>query len=176
MRIVSRGPTTASSSSGARPQWTDDHEVSVSGRRAAYLSAEYLMGRAVYNNLFNMGVLKRNEDFVCEDEAEEEEEPENPLEEQAGESGNEFFDTPVQRIEERFTLPPSAESARRPVLLKPDSLKKVIAQFERKIATRFTYEPEDRKITYTEALVRQARQYRLCVEGSADSYVPLALQ
>lgn len=126
--------------------------------------------------LFNMGVLKRNEDFVCEDEAEEEEEPENPLEEQAGESGNEFFDTPVQRIEERFTLPPSAESARRPVLLKPDSLKKVIAQFERKIATRFTYEPEDRKITYAEALVRQARQYRLCVEGSADSYVPLALR
>ena len=125
--------------------------------------------------LFNMGVLKRNEDFVCEDEAEEEE-SENPLAEQAGESGNEFFDTPVQRIEERFTLPPSAESARRPVLLKPDSLKKVIAQFERKIATRFTYEPEDRKITYTEALVRQARLYRLCVEGSADGYVPLALR
>ena len=39
------------------PQWTDDYEAHLDGRRAAYLSAEYLMGRLVYNNLYCMGVL-----------------------------------------------------------------------------------------------------------------------
>ena len=40
------------------PQWADDYAARLEGRRAAYLSAEYLMGRLVYNNLYNMGVLK----------------------------------------------------------------------------------------------------------------------
>ena len=40
------------------PQWTDDAEAHLEGRHAAYLSAEYLVGRAVYNNLYNMGVLE----------------------------------------------------------------------------------------------------------------------
>ncbi len=39
------------------PQWADDFKCHLAGRRAAYLSAEYLVGRAVYNNLYNMGVL-----------------------------------------------------------------------------------------------------------------------
>ena len=40
------------------PQWADDYEDRLNGRRAVYLSAEYLMGRMVYNNLYAMGVLK----------------------------------------------------------------------------------------------------------------------
>ena len=40
------------------PQWADDRQAHLAGRHAAYLSAEYLMGRAVYNNLYAMGVLK----------------------------------------------------------------------------------------------------------------------
>ena len=40
------------------PQWTDDYEDRLYHRRAVYLSAEYLMGRLVYNNLYAMGVLK----------------------------------------------------------------------------------------------------------------------
>ena len=39
------------------PQWTDDYGAHIENRHAVYLSAEYLMGRAVYNNLYNMGVL-----------------------------------------------------------------------------------------------------------------------
>ncbi len=39
------------------PQWADDYEDRLDHRRAAYLSAEYLMGRMVYNNLYAMGVL-----------------------------------------------------------------------------------------------------------------------
>ena len=33
-------------------------------------------------------------------------------------------------------------------------MKRVIVQFERKLATSFTYEPEERRITYAEAMVR----------------------
>ncbi len=40
------------------PQWADDSADRLNRRRAAYLSAEYLMGRLVYNNLYAMGVLK----------------------------------------------------------------------------------------------------------------------
>ncbi len=40
------------------PQWADDYGDRLNRRRAVYLSAEYLMGRLVYNNLYNMGVLK----------------------------------------------------------------------------------------------------------------------
>ncbi len=40
------------------PQWADDYEDRLYFRRAAYLSAEYLMGRLVYNNLYAMGMLK----------------------------------------------------------------------------------------------------------------------
>ena len=41
------------------PQWADDSQAHLEGRHAVYLSAEYLMGRAVYNNLYNMGVLEQ---------------------------------------------------------------------------------------------------------------------
>ena len=40
------------------PQWADDYGDRLERRRAVYLSAEYLMGRLVYNNLYSMGVLK----------------------------------------------------------------------------------------------------------------------
>ncbi len=39
------------------PQWTQDQKRQRAGRYASYLSAEYLVGRMVYNNLFAMGVL-----------------------------------------------------------------------------------------------------------------------
>ena len=38
-------------------QWTDDYESHLEKRHALYLSAEYLMGRLVYNNLYAMGIL-----------------------------------------------------------------------------------------------------------------------
>ncbi|MBR3906412.1 MAG: glycogen/starch/alpha-glucan phosphorylase, partial [Clostridia bacterium] len=40
------------------PQWTADQKKQRAGRYASYLSAEYLVGRMVYNNLFSMGVLE----------------------------------------------------------------------------------------------------------------------
>ncbi len=40
------------------PQWADDFGARLENRRAVYLSAEYLVGRLVYNNLYAMGVLE----------------------------------------------------------------------------------------------------------------------
>ena len=58
--------------------------------------------------LFNMGILKKAEDFITGDDSETEENEEDAaraLAQQAGESGNELFDTAVQRMEERFSMP-----------------------------------------------------------------------
>ena len=108
-------------------------------------------------SLFNLGVLKRGEDFILQEESGKEPEEEGAPEDREDESGE--SGTPV---------PP-------PVLLKPESLKKVIAQFERKMATPFTCGGDDHPITYGEALTRQARLYRLCVEGSENRYKPIAM-
>ena len=40
------------------PMWSDDHAARAEKRRALYLSAEYLVGRLVYNNLFSLGILE----------------------------------------------------------------------------------------------------------------------
>ena len=39
-------------------QWTSDQDKQAHGRRACYLSAEYLIGRAIYNNLYSLGILE----------------------------------------------------------------------------------------------------------------------
>ena len=46
------------------PQWADDFDGHMDVRHAAYLSAEYLVGRAVYNNLLSMGVLEEVNDLL----------------------------------------------------------------------------------------------------------------
>lgn len=40
------------------PMWADDHAARLEKRHALYLSAEYLVGRLVYNNLFSLGILE----------------------------------------------------------------------------------------------------------------------
>ncbi len=40
------------------PMWADDHACRMEKRRALYLSAEYLVGRLVYSNLFSLGLLE----------------------------------------------------------------------------------------------------------------------
>ena len=38
--------------------WTKTKRRQAPGRRAFYFSAEYLVGRLVYSNLFNLGILR----------------------------------------------------------------------------------------------------------------------
>ena len=47
------------------PEWTDDHAARLEARRAIYLSAEYLVGRLVYNNLFSLGILDELRDRMA---------------------------------------------------------------------------------------------------------------
>lgn len=39
-------------------KWTKTKRRQAPGRRAFYFSAEYLVGRLVYSNLFNLGILR----------------------------------------------------------------------------------------------------------------------
>jgi hypothetical protein len=126
-----------------------------------------------------MHILKKEEDFIISKENgadEEEEDEEKKLCSQATESGNVLFDTPVQRMEERLTIAPLAAGGRRLVHLRKEAMNRIITQFERKLATILTYEPEDRRMSYADVLVRQARQYRRYVEGSQGRYTPLMLR
>ena len=48
------------------PRWADDAADRLTRRHAVYLSAEYLVGRLVYNNLFALGVLEDVRDLLAE--------------------------------------------------------------------------------------------------------------
>ncbi len=60
-------------------RWTKTKRRQASGRRAFYFSAEYLVGRLVYSNLFNMGILEdvrqsfleKGVDLACLEEIED---------------------------------------------------------------------------------------------------------
>ena len=48
------------------PEWDESEERHNSKRRAYYLSAEFLMGRAVYNNLYCAGLLNEAKELLAE--------------------------------------------------------------------------------------------------------------
>ena len=47
------------------PRWADDAADRLERRHAVYLSAEYLVGRLVYNNLFALGILDEVRDLLA---------------------------------------------------------------------------------------------------------------
>ena len=47
-------------------KWNTAKKNHASKRRAYYFSAEFLMGRMMYNNLFNMGILDEVKDMLAE--------------------------------------------------------------------------------------------------------------
>lgn len=47
-------------------KWNETEERHNNGRRAYYLSAEFLMGRAIYNNLYSAGLLKEAKEILEE--------------------------------------------------------------------------------------------------------------
>ena len=62
-----------------------------------------------------------------------------------------------------------------PVILSESALKKVIAQFERKLETSFTYPVENKKMTYREAITKQVKQYVAFLRGEREKYRPLVM-
>ncbi|MEA3465771.1 MAG: CRISPR-associated endonuclease Cas1 [Thermodesulfobacteriota bacterium] len=87
----------------------------------------------------------------------------------------ELFDLPDQRLGENGGEA-GARSGKGAVRLKSDAFKKVITAFEKKLQTEFFHAVAQRRMTYADALVFQARQLRQVIEGEADTYLPLLLK
>ena len=62
------------------------------------------------------------------------------------------------------------------IKLTPVAFRQVLSAFERKLATEFYHPLAEKRLSYAEALVFQARQYRRVVEGEIVEYQPLLLK
>ncbi len=87
----------------------------------------------------------------------------------------ELFDLPDQRFGENGGEAGS-RSGKGAVRLQREAFNKVITAFEKKMQTQFFHSVAQKRMTYAEALVFQARQLRLVIEGEADVYLPLLLK
>lgn len=67
-------------------------------------------------------------------------------------------------------------TAKSPMCLSKEAFKRVLTLFSRKMETEFHHPMAKRQMSYNDALVFQARQYRRLVEGDADGYEPLMLR
>lgn len=90
----------------------------------------------------------------------------------------ENFDLPSQRMGEESVQDLDTEfgGGKPAVKLNNDAFRRVVENFERKMTTEFHYPPEERTITYGDALVAQAGMYRKVIEGSLRIYQPLLLK
>ncbi len=61
------------------------------------------------------------------------------------------------------------------VLLTPDGLRKVVAQFERKLLEEHFYEPLGKRIEYKQILHEQVKMYKRFVMGMEEAYKPVAI-
>lgn len=74
------------------------------------------------------------------------------------------------------TPPGGPMAAKRPVTLCKGAFKRVLTLFAKKMETEFHHPVTERQMSYSDALVFQARQYRRLVEGDTDAYQPLMLR
>ncbi len=87
----------------------------------------------------------------------------------------ETFDIPEQRIVDS----PSSEqqlTGKYPVHLVSDAFKQVLEAFEKKLTTEFFYPPAQRELSYSDAFIYQAKQYRKVIEGELETYQPVLLK
>ncbi len=91
-------------------------------------------------------------------------------------TGSSLFEQPVQRMDDHPAQKENEDRGKLPVRLIPEAFNRVLESFERKMATEFYYEPYGRKITYGDALIAQAGEYRKLVEGKLAHYTPLLIK
>ena len=79
---------------------------------------------------------------------------------------------------EQLDTPPSdaPSPGKRPVLLRKEAFRKVLAAFSKKMETEFFHPAAERHMSYADALVFQARLYRRLIEGEVEEYRPLMLR
>jgi CRISPR-associated protein Cas1 len=135
--------------------------------------------------LFNLKVLKE-EDFYVHEPPQlplpkpERDELDAVAQERLGamsetEDSEELFDMPDQQME----VAPDEIAGRRgrgAMRLHPAAFRKVVTAFEKKLQTEFHHPRSALRMTYAEALVEQARQFRQLIEGQAALYQPLLLR
>ncbi|SPD72994.1 CRISPR-associated endonuclease Cas1 [uncultured Desulfobacterium sp.] len=90
-------------------------------------------------------------------------------------AATEEFDLPEQRMEEA-PAPPAQVTGKYPVKLKREAFTRVIDAFEKKLTTTFHYPPAERQLTYGEAIIFQAGQFRKVIEGQIEVYQPILLR
>ena len=78
--------------------------------------------------------------------------------------------------EQMGASPVEGAPGRRPLLLRKGAFTKVLTAFSRKMETEIFHPAAERHMTYADALVFQARQYRRMVEGEVGEYSPLMLR
>ncbi len=137
-------------------------------------------------SLFNLNILQKN-DFVVEQPK-----PDTSLSVSEGDvpdivadkyglmsetDENRVFDLPPQRMDDIADKQEQEDNqGKLPVKLKPDAFKRVIENFERKLTTEIHHPVEDRKMTYNDAIVAQARLFRQVIVGERKVYEPLILK
>ena len=65
---------------------------------------------------------------------------------------------------------------KRAILLASGAMKTVISAFSKKLETTFFHPLAEKNMTYSEAVIHQARQLRRVIDGSAETYTPLMLR
>jgi CRISP-associated protein Cas1 len=137
-------------------------------------------------SLFNLKILQKD-DFRIEyprpvdditDKTAEPDVTADPYGHMANLDSQEQFDLPSQRMSENATEEIDTETGggKPAVKLNDDAFRRVVENFERKMTTEFHYTPEERTITYADALIAQAGMYRKVIEGSLRVYQPLLLK
>ncbi|MFH0784217.1 MAG: CRISPR-associated endonuclease Cas1 [Pseudomonadota bacterium] len=138
-------------------------------------------------SLFNLKILQK-EDFRIElpptpektrvDEPPPADVTADPYGHMTNLDSREHFDLPEQRMTDEPTPQQDQElgEGKPAVKLNDDAFRRVIENFERKMTTEFYYPPEEKTITYADALVAQAGMYRKVIEGSLRVYQPLVLK
>lgn len=91
------------------------------------------------------------------------------------EDDDEIFDMPAQVLPETVD-DVEGRQGRGAVRLHPAAFKKVITAFEKKMQNEFYHPLAERRLTYSDALIFQARQYRRLIEGEVAEYHPLLLR
>ncbi len=101
----------------------------------------------------------------------------DPLGKMSNIDAEDTFDLPEQPMPRSNgdTASDNAEQ-RLPVRLKPKAFRRVIEAFEKKLQTEFFHPLAERRLTYADALVYQARLFRRVVQGEQQTYQPLLLR
>jgi len=92
------------------------------------------------------------------------------------EDDQDLFDLPEQTAPLSSSSSSDTPRGAGAIRLYPAAFKKVITAFEKKLQTEFYHPLAEQRMSYADALIFQARQYRRLIEGEIVQYQPLLLR